>query len=196
MPIGKPWWFQQFVCEAALKGADCGLKFEERMQHAWKSWSQVWVCTVCFCVVCAVCSGMAFIYVAVRLVSCTVLGSAPYWSLYVFWQQFYFCAASKLELSYTVHMHEGDRACCSVEPVRPKPKKACVAAAVKSCVRRGLPSCSWHSATFFKCSAAFAMLSPALLHLSWGTFSLCLWLIDLSGCAFMHNHHCWDTRGR
>lgn len=123
MPIGKPWWFQQFVCEAALKGADCGLKFEERMQHAWKSWSQVWVCTVCFCVVCAVCSGMAFIYVAVRLVSCTALASAPYWSLYVFWQQFYFSAASELELSYAVCMHEGDGAFRSVEQSGPNQRK-------------------------------------------------------------------------
>lgn len=36
---------------------------------------------------------------------------------------------------------------------RPKPERACAAAAVRSCVRRGLPSCSWRLATLLKCHA-------------------------------------------
>lgn len=36
---------------------------------------------------------------------------------------------------------------------RPKPERACAAAAVRSCVRRGLPSCSWRLATLLKCQA-------------------------------------------
>lgn len=125
--------------ETALKGADCGfgsLRKEcggrtsaaitgSRARCGASVWSG------------AVCSGPLWLHSG----GGTALGSSSSSISIRLLAVTLFLTASELELAHCFTRR------------RPKLERACAAAAVRSCVRRGLPSCSWRLATLLKCHA-------------------------------------------
>lgn len=125
--------------ETALKGADCGFgssRKECRGTH--EHGDHRFACTPrCLCVVGGVCSGP----VGLRSGRGTLLGSSSSSTSIRLLAVILFLTASELELAHCLARR------------RPKPDRACAAAAPRSCVEWGLPSYSWLLATILKCHA-------------------------------------------